>query len=125
MNGLGSAGPEAEFNVWIPIKLGGLLAELLGAHGPALLVATCRRHFGGGDEGMQGRGFGVGMVANVEPMMFNVQLGSDQGDEPGEELRAIISGGDEGCLDDEDKARETSLGIPEEEARGRLLAGLP
>lgn len=67
------------------------------------------------------------MVANVELSMLNVvssQLGRDQGEEPGEKLRAIISGGDGGCLDDDaDKARETSLGIPEVDAScGRPLA---
>lgn len=74
---------------------------------------------------MEVLGFGVGMVANVELAMLNVvsQLGRDQGEEPGEELRAIISGGDGGCLDDDaGKARETSLGIPEVDARGRPLA---
>lgn len=74
---------------------------------------------------MEVLGFGVGMVANVELAMLNVvsQLGRDQGEEPGEELRAIMSGGDGGCLDDDaDKARETSLGIPEVDARGRPLA---
>jgi hypothetical protein len=65
MNGLGSASPEAEFDVWIPIKLSGLLAELLGAHGTALLVATCRRHFGDGVRGCRAR-FGVGIDANVD-----------------------------------------------------------